>query len=56
MFYVLKDGTIENAIVDKDRLSLDEVGNLHETRQIVSNRPENHRFRLEMLRLETWDY
>ena len=28
--------------------------NLHETGQIISYRPENHRFRLECLRPETW--
>ena len=53
-FYALKHGTIKIAIVDKDRLSLDKVENLHETGQIVSYRPENHRFRLEILRPETW--
>ena len=47
-------GPLKNAIADKDRLSLDEVENLHETGQIVSYRPENHRFRLENLRPETW--
>ena len=40
-FYALKHGTIKDAIVDKDRLSLDKVENLHETGQIVSYRPEN---------------
>ena len=54
MCYALTHGTIKNAIVDKDRLSLDEVENLHETSQIVSYRPEDHRFRLEMLRAESW--
>ena len=53
-FYPLKHGTIKNAIVDKDRLSLDKVENLYETSQIMSYRPENHRFRLEILRTETW--
>ena len=53
-FYARKHGTIKNAIVDKDRLSLDKVENLHETGQIVSYRPENHRFRLDFLRLEPW--
>ena len=47
--------TIKNATVDKDRLSLDEVENLHETDEIVSYRPEKDRFRLEILRPETWD-
>ena len=56
MFYALKHGTIKNAIVDKDRPSLTKIKNLHETGQIVSYRPENHRFRLEILRPETWDY
>ena len=55
-FHALKHGTIKGKIVDKDRLSLDKVENLHETGQIVSYRPENHRFRLEILRPETWDY
>ena len=53
-FYALKHGTIKNATVDKDRPSLTKIKNLHETGQIVSYRPENHRFRLELLRLETW--
>ena len=53
-FNALKHGTIKNAIADKDRLSLDEVENLHETGQIVSYSPENHCFRLEILRLESW--
>ena len=35
-FYALKHRTIKNAIVDKDRLSLDKVENLHDTGQIVS--------------------
>ena len=34
----LKHGIIKNAIVNKDRLSLDEVENLHGTGQIVSYR------------------
>ena len=53
-FYALKHGTIKNAIVDEDKLSLDKVENLHETSQIVSYRPENHRFLLEILRPESW--
>ena len=40
--------------VDKDRASLTKVKNLHETGQIISYRLENHRFRLEILRPETW--
>ena len=36
--------------------SLDQVENLHETVQIVSYRPENHRFRIKILRPETWDH
>ena len=52
--YALKHGTIKIAIVDKDTLRLDEAENLHETCQIVSYRPENHCFRLEILRPETW--
>ena len=55
-FYFLKHGNIKNAIVDKDRPSLTKIKNLHETGQIVSYRPENHRFRLEILRPETWDH
>ena len=55
-FYSLKHGTIKIAIADKDRLRLDEVENLHETGQIVSYRPENHRIRLEILRPEAWDH
>ena len=43
-------------IVDKDRASLTKIKNLHETGQIISYRPENHRFRLEILRPETWYY
>ena len=53
-FYALKHGTIKNAIQDKDKLRLDKFKNLHETGQIVSYRPENHRFRHEILRPETW--
>ena len=53
-------GPFKTAIVDKDGLSLDQVENLveylHETGQIVSYRPENHRFRLDFLRPETWDH
>ena len=52
-FYALKPGTIKNAIVDKDRLSLDEVENLHERGQIVSYRVDNHRFRLDLLLANT---
>ena len=55
-FYALKHRTIKNGIVDKDRLSLDKVEHLHETVQIISYRPENHCFRLEILRPETWYY
>ena len=55
-FYALKHGTIKNAIVDKDRPSLIKIKNLHETGQIMSYRPDNHRFRLELLRPETWEY
>ena len=40
--------------VDKDRASLTKVKNIHETGQIISYRPEKHRFRLENLRPETW--
>ena len=54
--YALKHGTITNDIVDKDRPSLTKIKNLHETDQIVSYRPDNHRFRLETLRPETWDH
>ena len=54
--YALKHGNIKIAIVDKDRLRLDKVEHLHETGQVVSYRPENHRFRLEILRPETWDH
>ena len=53
-FYALKHGAIKIAIVDKDRLSLDKVENLHEPGQIVSYRPENHCFRLESLRPDSW--
>ena len=53
--YALKHGTIKNAIVDKDRPNLIKIKNLHETGQIISYRPENHRFRLEILHSETWD-
>ena len=53
-FHVLKHETIKIAIIDKERLSLDELKNLHETGQIVSYRPENHRFRLDLLRAESW--
>ena len=49
-------GLLKHASADKDTLSLDKVENLHETSQIASYRPENHRFRFEMLRPETWDY
>ena len=55
-FYALKHGTVKNAIVDKDRPSLTKIKNQHEPGQIVSYKPENHRFRLQMLRPETWDY
>ena len=55
-FYARKHGSINTAIVDKDRLRLDEVENLNETDQIVSYKPENHRFRLDCLRPETWDH
>ena len=44
------------ATVKKDRLRLDEIENLHEAGQIVSYRPENHCFRLDFLRPETWDH
>ena len=40
-------GPLNNAIVDKDRLSFDEVEHLHGTSQIVSYRPDNHRIRLD---------
>ena len=50
----MKHGTIQTATVDKDRLSLDEVENLHETGQTVSYRPANHRFRLGFLHPESW--
>ena len=40
-FSVLKHGTIRKAIVDKDRPSFTKIGNLHETSQIVSYRPES---------------
>ena len=56
MCYALKHGTLKNTIVDKDRLSLDEIEKKYETGQIVSYRPENHRFRLELFRPETWDH
>ena len=49
-------GPLKNAIEDKDKLRLDKFKNLHETSQIVSYRPDNHRFRLEILRPETWDH
>ena len=52
-FYALKQGTIKNVIVDKDKPSSIKIKNLHETGQIVSYRPDNHRFRLEMLCPET---
>ena len=39
---------LKNAIVYKDRPSSTKIKNLHETGQIVSYRPENHRFRLWM--------
>ena len=52
--YALKHGTIKNATVDKDRLSLDKVENLHETGQIVSYRLENHRIRLDLVCPESW--
>ena len=55
-FYALKHGTIKNAIVDKDTPSLTKIKNLHETGQNVSYRPENHRFRLEIVRPETSDH
>ena len=54
--YAINHGAIKNAIVDKDRPSLTKIKNLHETGQIISYRPENHRFRLEILRPETWDH
>ena len=53
-FNASKHGTITIAIVDKDRLNLDKVENLHDTGQIVSYRSENHHFRLEVLRAEAW--
>ena len=37
---------------DKDRPSLDKIKKLHETDQIVSYRPENHRFRLDFYALK----
>ena len=40
-FYALKHGTIENAIVDKDRPSLTKIKNLHEIGRIISYRPDN---------------
>ena len=42
--------------VDEDKASLTKIKNLHETGQNVSYRPENHRFRLAILRPETWYY
>ena len=51
--YVLKHESIKNAIVDKDIASLTKIKNLYETGQIVSYRPENHRFRFQNLRPET---
>ena len=53
-FHALKHGSIEKAIMDKDRLRSDEVESLQETRQIVRYRPENQRCRLEILRPESW--
>ena len=53
--FALKHGTIKNVIADTDRPSLTKIKNLDETGQLVSYRPRNHRFRLEILRPETWD-
>ena len=53
-FYALEHGTIKIALVDEDGLSLNKFENIHETGQIVSYRPENHRFQLEMSRPESW--
>ena len=55
-FYAPKHGTSKIAIVNEDRLSSDKVESLHETCQIVNYRPENHRFRLEHLRPESWHH
>ena len=54
--YALRHGTRNNIIENKDRLSLDKLENLHETEtgRIVSYRPDNHRFRLETLRADSW--
>ena len=52
--YALKHGTIKNAIADKDRPSLTRIKHLHETGQIVSYKPDSHRFRLVCLRAESW--
>ena len=53
-FYALKHWNINNTIVDKDRPGLNKIKNLHETSQIVSYRPDDHRFLLEILRPESW--
>ena len=55
-FYALKHGTIKNGIVDEDRPSLIKIKNLHETGQLISYRPDNHRFRLDVLRPGAWDH
>ena len=47
---------MKNKIEEGDKLSLDEIKNLYETGQIVSYRPDNHRFRRIFLRPEASDH